>query len=372
MTLRSSLLQGPPSRRDALRRMGSGFGMLSFASLVGDSIAKADTAADMQGIPGARIPNFRRKAKHVIFLFMNGGISQVDSFDPKPMLEKYDGQPIPGDTLEHERKTGNLMRSPFSFKKYGQSGIEMSEIFPNLGECVDDMCMVRSMHTDIPNHEPSLLMMNVGHIQPGRPSMGSWITYGLGTENKNLPGFVVLCPEVPTTVGPPLWNSAFLPPVYQGTFITDSVKDKKFDPQKLIPDIHNDKFDLKQQQGEIDLLETLDRLQMQQEHSSDPQLEATLQSMETAYRMQTEAPDVFDVRKESEATIKMYGEGSTARGCLTAARLIERGVRMVQIYYGKGDPWDHHFDIELHRKTGKDSDQPFAALIKDLKSRGLL
>jgi hypothetical protein len=371
MTLRSSLFRGASTRRDALRRMGSGFGMLSFASLVGESIAKADSTADMQGVPGARVPNFKPKAKHVIFLFMNGGISQVDSFDPKPILEKYDGQPIPGDTLEHERKTGNLMRSPFSFKKYGQSGIEMSEIFPNLGECADDMCMVRSMHTDIPNHEPSLLMMNVGHIQPGRPSMGSWITYGLGTENKNLPGFVVLCPEVPTTVGPPLWNSAFLPPVYQGTFITDSVKDKKFDPQKLIPDIHNDKFDLKQQKNEIDLLETLDRLQMQQEHSSDPQLEATLQSMETAYRMQTEAPDVFDVRKESEATIKMYGEGSTARGCLTAARLIERGVRMVQIYYGKGDPWDHHFDIQLHRKNAKDSDQPFAALIKDLKQRGL-
>ena len=359
------------NRREALCRMGGGFGMLSFASMVGESIAKADTPPNSQGVPSARIPNFKPKAKHVIFLFMNGGISQVDSFDPKPMLDKYHGQPIPGDTLAHERKTGNLMRSPFTFKKYGQSGIEMSEIFPNLGECADDICMIRSMYTDIPNHEPSLLMMNVGHIQPGRPSMGSWITYGLGTENKSLPGFVVLCPEVPTTVGPPLWNSAFLPPVYQGTFITDSVKEKKFDPQKLIPDIHNDKFDLKQQKGEIDLLETLDRLQMQQERSADPQLEATLQSMETAYRMQTEAPDVFDVRKESEATIKMYGEGSTARGCLTAARLIERGVRMVQIYYAKGDPWDHHFDIELHRKNAKDSDQPFAALIKDLKQRGL-
>jgi hypothetical protein len=366
-----SLLRRAVSRREALCRMGGGFGMLSFASMVGESIAKADTPSDSQGVPSARIPNFKPKAKHVIFLFMNGGISQVDSFDPKPMLDKYHGQPIPGDTLAHERKTGNLMRSPFTFKKYGQSGIEMSEIFPYLGECADDMCMIRSMYTDIPNHEPSLLMMNVGHIQPGRPSMGSWITYGLGTENKSLPGFVVLCPEVPTTVGPPLWNSAFLPPVYQGTFITDSVKEKKFDPQKLIPDIHNDKFDLKQQKGEIDLLETLDRLQMQQERSADPQLEATLQSMETAYRMQTEAPDVFDVRKESEATIKMYGEGSTARGCLTAARLIERGVRMVQIYYAKGDPWDHHFDIELHRKNAKDSDQPFAALIKDLKQRGL-
>jgi hypothetical protein len=361
----------PLTRREALCRMGSGFGMLSFASLVGESLARAATTPDASGVPSARIPNFKPKAKHVIFLFMNGGLSQVDSFDPKPMLEKYHGQPLPGEIPQHERKTGNLMKSPFAFKKYGNSGIEVSEIFPMLGDCVDDMCVVRSMFTDIPNHEPSLLMMNVGHIQPGRPSIGSWITYGLGTENRNLPAFVVLCPEVPTTVGPPLWNSAFLPPVYQGTYISDSVKEKKFDPQKLIANIHNDKFDLKQQKGEIDLLAKLDRLQMEQERADDPQLEATLQSMETAYRMQTEAPDVFDVRKESEATLKLYGEGSTARGCLTAARLVERGVRMVQVYYAKGDPWDHHFDIELHRKNAKDSDQPFAALIKDLKSRGL-
>ena len=292
----------PVTRREALCRMGSGFGMLSFASLVGESITRAATTLDANGVPGARIPNFKPKAKHVIFLFMNGGLSQVDSFDPKPMLEKYDGKPLPGEIPQHERKTGNLMKSPFTFKKYGKSGIEVSEIFPMLGECVDDMCVVRSMYTDIPNHEPSLLMMNVGHIQPGRPSMGSWITYGLGTENRNLPSFVVLCPEVPTTVGPPLWNSAFLPPVYQGTYISDSVKDKKFDPQKLIANIHNDKFDLKQQKGEIDLLEKLDKLQIEQERADDPQLEATLQSMETAYRMQTEAPDVFDVRKESEAT----------------------------------------------------------------------
>jgi len=361
----------PVTRREALCRMGSGFGMLSFASLVGESLARADSTPDAGGVPGARIPNFKPKAKHVIFLFMNGGASQIDTFDPKPMLTKYHGKPLPGEIPEHERKTGNLMQSPFSFKKYGQSGIEVSEVFPQVGECVDDMCLIRSMYTDIPNHEPSLLMMNVGHIQPGRPSMGAWLTYGLGTENRNLPGFVVLCPEVPTTVGPPLWNSAFLPPAYQGTYISDSVKEKKFDPEKLIPNIRNDRFDLKQQKSEIDLLAKLDRLQIEQERADDPQLDATLESMETAYRMQTEAPDVFDVRKESEATIKLYGEGSTARGCLTAARLVERGVRMVQVYYAKGDPWDHHFDIELHRKTGHDSDQPFAALIKDLKSRGL-
>jgi len=214
--------------------------------------------------------------------------------------------------------------------------------------------------------------MNSGANVAGRTSMGSWLTYGLGTENKKLPGFVVLCPEVPTTVGPPLWNSAFLPPTFQGTYVSDNTRSKDFDPQKLIPNIHNELFDLTQQKKELDLVAELDRVNMASMSAHDPQLEATIEAMETAYRMQTEAPDVFDVRKESDAVQKLYGEGSTARGCLTAARLIERGVRMVQVYYAKGDPWDHHFDIQLHRKTAHDSDQPFAAVIKDLKSRGLL
>lgn len=359
----------PMTRRDALRKMGCGFGYLSLAGLVGQSLARAESA-------GERAPwmiTDKPKAKHVIFLFMNGGLSQVDSFDPKPALEKYNGQPMPGGALQHERKTGNLMKSPFKFKKYGKSGIEVSEIFPNLGECVDDMCIVRSVYTEIPNHEPALIMMNTGANFAGRPSMGAWLTYGLGSTNKNLPGFVVLCPDVPTTVGPPLWSSAFLSPVFQGTYVSDAVSKSGFDPQKLIANIHNDRFDLTQQRKEIDLVKQLDQLNMQSDQGSahDPQLEATIGAMETAYRMQTEAPDVFDVRKEPESVIKMYGEGSTARGCLTAARLIERGVRMVQVYYAKGDPWDHHFDIEMHRKTGRDSDQPFAALIKDLKQRGL-
>jgi hypothetical protein len=358
----------PITRRDALRTMGCGFGYLSLASLVGGSLARASESTDR----ASWMITDKPKAKHVIFLFMNGGLSQIDSFDYKPALEKYHGQPMPGGDLQHERKTGNLMKSPFKFKKYGKSGIEVSEIFPYLGECVDDMCIVKSVFTEIPNHEPALEMMNTGANFAGRPSMGSWITYGLGTENKNLPGFVVLCPEVPTTVGPPLWSSAFLSPVHQGTYVSDEVSKSEFDPQKLIANIHNDRFDLKQQRKELDLVKQLDQLGMNSSAgAADPQLEATIGAMETAYRMQTEAPDVFDVRKETDATIKLYGEGSTARGCLTAARLIERGVRMVQVYYAKADPWDHHFDIEMHRKTGHDSDQPFAALIKDLKSRGL-
>ena len=380
----SHKLPQPVTRRSALCRIGNGFGMLAFASLVGESLATAGVleASSHDGQAGGQLGLDPRKldhparAKRVIFLFMNGGVSQVDSFDPKPMLDKYHGQPLPGGEVATERKTGTLLRSPFTFKKYGQSGIEVSEIWPHVGECADDICFVRSVHTDIPNHEPSMLMMNTGHTQAGRPSIGAWMTYGLGSDNRNLPGYVVLCPDVPTTVGPPLWSNAFLPAVHQGTFISDKVErpdqmiGKDFDPKKLVQFIHNKDFTLPEQRREMDLLEKLDKMRSAGE-VRDPQLEAAISSMEVAYRMQTEAPDVFDIRKESEATLKLYGTGSTARGCLMAVRLAERGVRMVQVYYAKGDPWDHHNDIQLHRKNARDSDQPFAAVIKDLKSRGL-
>lgn len=366
----------PVTRRQALCQIGNGFGMLAFASLVGESLATAGVLEASQGAAGARRLDHPARAKRVIFLFMNGGVSQVDTFDPKPMLNKYHGHPLPGGEVATERKTGTLLRSPFTFKKYGQSGIEVSELFPHVGECADDICFVRSVYTDIPNHEPSMLMMNTGHTQAGRPSLGSWLTYGLGSENRNLPGYVVLCPDLPTTVGPPLWNNAFLPAVHQGTFISDRVErpdqiiGKDFDPKKLVSYLHNQEFTLPEQRRELDLLEQLDRLRPGGA-VKDPQLEAAIASMEVAYRMQTEAPDVFDIRKESEATLKLYGPGSTARGCLMAVRLVERGVRMVQVYYAKGDPWDHHGDIQLHRKNARDSDQPYAAVIKDLKSRGL-
>jgi len=368
----------PVTRRDALCRIGNGFGMLAFASLVGDSLAAAATLGDQD--PKTRASaglHHPAKAKHVIFLFMNGGLSQVDSFDPKPMLDKYHGQPMPGGSIATERKTGALMRSPFTFKKYGQCGMDISELFPYVGGCADDICFIRSVYTDIPNHEPSMLMMNTGHTQVGRPSLGSWLTYGLGTENKSLPGYVVLCPDMPTTVGPPLWNNAFLPAVHQGTYISsrtekpDQIVGKDFDPQKLVSYIHNEKFTLTEQRRELNLLEQLDQLRNERDRIRDPQLDAAIQSMEVAYRMQTEAPEVFDIRKESEATLNLYGPGSTARGCLMAVRLVARGVRMVQVYYAKRDPWDAHADIQAHRKNAKDSDQPFAAVIKDLKSRGL-
>ena len=358
----------PVTRRDALCRMANGFGMMAFASLA----SSLELAAQTTGL------HHPARAKHVIFLFMNGGLSQVDSFDPKPMLDKYHGQPMPGGSIATERKTGALMKSPFAFKKYGQSGIDVSDLFPLVGEQIDNICVIRSMYTDIPNHEPSLLMMNTGHTQVGRPSMGAWLTYGLGTDNKNLPGFVVLCPETPTTVGSPLWNNAFLPAVHQGTFIRDKVEkkdqiiEKDFDPKKLVSYVSNEKFTLEEQRREIDLLAKLDRLRETREQINDPQLDAAINSMEVAYRMQTAAPEVFDIRKESKATLELYGPGSTARSCLMAVRLVEKGVRMVQIYYAAGDPWDAHGDLySQHRKPAFDSDRPFAAVIKDLKSRGL-
>jgi hypothetical protein len=344
--------------------MGGGFGFVALANMVSRSLEAASGTDNL--LP--KKPHFAPKAKRIIFLFMNGGVSHIDTFDPKPMLDKYHGQPMPGGEIKTERKTGALMKSPFRFKKYGQSGIEISELFPHLGGCADDLCLIRSMYTDIPNHEPSLLMMNTGHNQPGRPSMGAWMTYGLGTENQNLPGFVVLCPDQPTVVGPPLWSNGFLPAVYQGTFISDKVE-RTFDPYKLIPYIKNENFSQAQQRRELDLLSKLNR--MYGADQKDQQLETTIQAMETAFRMQTEAPEVFDIRKESEATQKLYGPGSTARGCLTGVRLLEKGVRMVQVYYAKGDPWDAHDDIFQHRKNARDSDQPFAAVIQDLKSRGL-
>ncbi len=356
----------PLTRREALCRIGSGFGMVGLAGLLGQSSIQAAGNGAPPTTLEVKVPHFAPRAKHVIFLFLNGGMSQVDTFDPKPMLSKYHGKPYPGGNLKTEASTGNLLGSPFSFKKYGESGIEVTEIFPHLARQIDELCVVRSMVTDIPNHEPALFMMNCGHIQAGRPSMGSWVTYGLGTENQNLPGFVVLCPGTPV-VGPLLWNSAFLPAVHQGTYISN----KERDPGKLIQDIHNEHLSLSQQRHQLDLLSKLNRLHLE-ERRGESQLEACIQSMETAYHMQTEAPDVFDIGKESEPTRQRYGDGDFARGCLMALRLVERGVRVVQIYFGGSQPWDSHEDILVHRKLALQSDQPIASLIQDLKSRGLL
>ena len=356
------------SRRQALRNIANGFGMFGLAQTVGQAMAQATGHAAPSGPLAPKPPHFPPRAKHVIFLFLNGGISHVDTFDPKPMLAKYNGQPSPGGNPQTERKTGNLMASPFAFRKYGQSGIEVSELFPRVAAHIDDVCVLRSMVTDIPNHPPSLLMMNVGRNVLGTPCFGSWITYGLGTENQNLPGFVVLCPGRPVSVGAQLWTSAFLPGVYQGTHIQNDHRNP--DPEKLIPWLRNPKIGNGEQRHQLDLLATLNR-EHQQQRAGDAELEASIQSMEMAYRMQAEAMDAFDLRQESEATRERYGEGNFARGCLLSRRLVERGVRCVQVYWGNSEPWDHHADIMMHQKMAPETDRAIAALFQDLKASGL-
>jgi hypothetical protein len=273
---------------------------------------------------------------------------------------------MPSGNLKTERKTGNLMRSPFRFQRHGQSGIEVSEIFPRVASVIDEFCVIRSMYTDRPNHEPSLLMLNSGDKLPGRPSMGSWLTYGLGSENQNLPGYVVLCPGLPV-LGHQNWAANFLPAVYQGTYVPLGEKD----PRKLISHIRNESLTPEKQRRELDLLERLNRHHLATE-GDDPQLEATIQAAEIAFRMQAEAPEAFDITREPEAVRARYGDGDFGRGCLMARRLIERGVRMVQVYFGNFQPWDTHDDIELHRPLAEQSDGAIASLIEDLKASGLL
>ncbi|WP_149112622.1 DUF1501 domain-containing protein [Limnoglobus roseus] len=350
----------PFTRRELLARTGTGLGALGLASLLAQD-ATAEAASPL----APKVAHFPAKAKHVIHLFMNGGPSQVDTFDPKPALKKFHGQQPTTAGLKTERKTGGLYQSPFAFKKCGKSGIEVSEIFPEIGKCIDDICVIRSMHTNIPNHEPGLLLMTCGNTQPIRPSMGSWLLYGLGTENQNLPGFVVLCPGKPV-VGPALWNNSFLPGVYQGCHIAN------LDPKRVIDHIRNKNLTPETQREQLDLLNGLNKMHADK-RAGDDQLDARIQSLEMAFRMQTEATDAFDVSKEATKTREEYGKGYFADACLTARRLVERGVRMVQVFYGSGQPWDDHGDIEKgHRTKAADSDKAVAALLRDLKRSGLL
>lgn len=347
------------TRRDALRLVGGGFGTVGLAGVLHAE------SVDAKGPLAPKPPHFPAKAKNVIFLFLNGGISQVDTFDPKPALDKHHGEPMPGPKIKTDRASGNLMRSPFNFKKCGQSGVEVSEIFPKMGAMIDDICVIRSTYTDIGNHPAGLLMMNCGHTQLGRPSMGSWLTYGLGTENQNLPGFVVICPGYPT-FGAQLWSSAFLPSIYQGTYIPNSQKET----DKMVRNIRNKHLTLSEQKQELDLLDKLNHSYLEQ--AGHPhELESAIASMEVAFRMQTEVPEVFDINKESAATRARYGDSEFGRGCLMALRMVEKGVRMVEVYFGNGQPWDSHDDILVHAKLAREADPAISSLIQDLKSRGL-
>jgi hypothetical protein len=354
------------TRRDMLQRVGTGFGLLGLAGLLNEQQLLATPPGATSPL-APRQPHFAAKAKRIIHVFMNGGPSQVDTFDPKPALVRHNGQRPPAANRSSERGTSGLMMSPFRFRQCGQSGLPVSEIFPRIAERADDLCVIRSMYTNVPNHEPSLLMMTCGDMQPVRPSMGSWLLYGLGTENQNLPGFVTMCPGFPV-VGPALWSNSFLPGIFQGAHINNS----NMDPRRVLQNLSNTYLSQGAQREQVDLMRRLNEMHLERRGGSDNALEARIQSMEMAFRMQFEAQEVFDLNRETAATRDLYGRGQFNDACLVARRLVERGVRMVQIYTGSGQPWDDHGDIANHRNNARTVDQPVAALLKDLKNRGLL
>jgi hypothetical protein len=350
-----------------LGRCGMGFAALGLAQLLGSEQLLGAPVSSLSPL-APKDPPLPAKAKRVIHIFANGGPSHVDTFDPKPALAKYAGKALPTPNLKTERKTGAAFPSPFQFKKYGQSCIEVSEIFPHVGECIDDIAVIRSMHADVPNHEPSLLLMNCGEARLIRPSMGSWVTYGLGSDNQNLPGFIAMCPGGYPIQETQNWQAAFLPGVFQGTFIDT----RHTDIEKLIENIKNNRVSLPEQRRQLDLLRQLNE-KHKESRQQDAQLEARIQSFELAYRMQMDATDAFDISKEPARLRDRYGPGTQARQLLIARRLLERGVRFVQVWTGEGQPWDNHDDIEVnHRKLAKDCDQAIGALLRDLKDRGML
>ena len=351
------------SRREALQRAGTGAGIMGLAGTMQN--------AGLLGTPAlAAAPqtNIVPRAKRVIFLMMNGAPSHVDTFDPKPALKKYAGK-MPEGKL-YKKAGAGFMPSPFSFRPHGESGVVMSELFPYLSQCADDLCVLRGMHTDVPNHEPGLLVMTSGNQQPIRPSMGAWASYGLGSENQNLPAFVVLCPGLPV-VGPQLWSSGFLPGEHQGTSV--DTNDMRVD--SLVKNLRHPTLSRDQQRDQLSLLQSLNRMHAEK-RQRDAALEAQIRAFELAFNMQREATDAFDISRETQSTRDMYGNTLFGRSCLLARRLAERGVRFTQVFYvtknGK-QPWDTHQDNDnKHRKLCKDSDKATAALIMDLKQRGML
>jgi len=353
------------NRRQMLGKMCAGFGMLGLASLLGSQASGAITSS----AGNLRLPHFAPKAKRVVFLFLNGGPSHVDTFDPKPELAKREGEQPTGE-LYKKTKGNGFMPSPFTFQKHGQSGIDVCDTLPSLAGVIDDCCVIRSMHTDVPNHEPALLMMHTGNLQPIRPSMGSWLLYGLGTSNQNLPGYMVLRPSNKIVVGPALWSNSFLPAEYQAT----SVFTSDMAVERLVANIHNPRLTESEQREQLDLLANLNRHHLAQ-RDGDPALEGEIRAMETAFHMQREAMNTFDISREPAAVRAAYGDTPFARSCLLARRLLEDGVRVVSVYYTSSDtqPWDTHSDHNArHPKLCADADRAAGALIRDLKQRGML
>ena len=312
--------------------------------------------------------HFPAKAKHIIHVYLNGGPSQVDTWDYKPRLNDFYGKPLP---VSHptEREVGVALPSPFKFRRYGESGLWCSEIFEQTAlKHADKICVIKSMYANTPNHEQSMRLMNTGDERLSRPSYGSWLTYGLGTGNQNLPGYVAMCPGLPVADSSN-WRSSFLPGIYQGTYL-DTRNDTI---EKLIANIRNTRLSPQSQRQQLDLLARLNR-DHQESRSDDPRLEARIQSFELAYRMQMEATDAFDIARETRATQELYNASSVhGRQLLIARRLVERGVRVVQCFHGDVQPWDTHGGLEAGlRNLGSQADPSIAALLTDLEQRGLL
>ncbi len=349
------------SRREVLARAGCGFGLLALADLLAGEARAADPLAP-------REPHFKARAKRVIFLYMPGGPSHVDTFDPKPALAKHDGKPLPFAKPRLERvKTGNLLASPWKFHRRGKSGVEVSELLPHVGSRIDDICVVRSMLADNINHTGAALQLCTGEQAFSRPSMGSWLTYGLGTENQSLPGFVVVSPAA-VFQGAQLWASSFLPSVHQGTLVRDL--------KNPIADLGGG--DPARQRAKLDALRKLNEMH-RKGREGDSTLDARIASFELAFRMQREAPEAFDLSRETAKVQRLYGLGDPAtdlfgRQCLLARRLAERGVRFVQLFDAPmNNAWDHHSGLRVNLpRRCQAVDRPIAALLSDLKARGML
>jgi hypothetical protein len=358
------------SRRELLRSAGGGFAALALAGLLGEE-SRAD-GPDPRNPLAPRAGHFPARAKRVIFLFMHGGPSQMDTFDPKPMLDRDHGKPLPfAQPRVVSSQTGNLLRSPFRFQQHGESGIAVSELFPHLARCVDDLCMIRSMHGSNSRHGGALLELHTGSDTFVRPSMGSWITYGLGTENQDLPGYITVCPSLGHG-GVNNWSSAFLPAVYQGTPIGNTGVGSE---KAKIPFITNTTTSRKLQRLDIDLIQEMNRDHMGGA-GADAALEGRIASFELAFRMQAAAPEIQDIANESPATLRLYGLDQEhcrdfGRQCLMARRFAERGVRFVQVSHSY--KWDQHSGLKKDvARNSLEVDQPISALIRDLKARGLL
>ena len=347
-----------------------GFASLGLAGLMASEgllVADGQTATTPRGPLAPKRPHFPAKATRVVHLFMNGGPSHVDTFDPKPLLAKYHGKPLKAPNLRTERKTAGALRSPFKFQRYGKSGLEISELFARTAAHADNLCVVRSVYADVPNHEPSLMLMNCGDGRLPRPSMGSWVTYGLGSENQNLPGFIAMCPGGYPIVGTQNWRAAFLPGAYQGTYLDT----QHADVRRVIENVRNDTITPAEQRRLLDLTRRLNE-RHRAERGGGGLLEARIESFELAYRMQAEAADIFDLGREPLAVRERYGTGVHGRQLLMTRRLLERGVRFVQVWSGGGQPWDNHDNLEKeHRALSRAWDGSIAAFLTDLKVRGL-